>query len=380
MATNALQSKLNEALTTNAAGDIALRTQTEGDQTMSSLTMTGDIDGGGNYLLDDQTTTNMMSKGTVYRFDGDNDLITVADSAEIQNIFAGGGAIHAKFNANSDGETNGGVIVSKFANGYIVNVQSESGTEIDVRFLKDYGTSNGIWSVTGVKLQSENDIVIVYDTDTSATAPTMYINGTPFTPTLDLAPSGTLTSDAGSDFLIGARAGGSYAFDGEIGLVELLNFAPTAAEVKSLISGNLDFNWQYGSQTLITPSDDCAADNTGNWTDVNCALTHAASEYTMTVTTGATAASTWDEAALTVGKRYKATVLFKDGTGAGATASINVLTNAGASLAVGTPITVAAAFGKATVEWTATETNNKVQLLVAASSVGDGETVLEDIK
>ena len=216
----------------------------------------GSIDLEGDYLLNDQTTTNMMSKGTVYRFDGVDDVITITDSAEIQNIFAGGGAIHAKFNANSDGETNGGVIVSKFANGYIVNVQSESGTEIGVRFLKDYGTSNGIWSVTGVKLQSENDIVIVYDTDTSATAPTMYINGTPFTPTLDLAPGGTLTSDAGSDFLIGARAGGSYAFDGEIGLVELLNFAPTAAEVKDLISGNIPFKWQYGSQTNLIPTAD----------------------------------------------------------------------------------------------------------------------------
>jgi hypothetical protein len=27
------------------------------------------------------------------------------------------------------------------------------------------------------------------------------------------------------------------------------NFAPTAAEVKDLISGNIPFKWQYGSQT-----------------------------------------------------------------------------------------------------------------------------------
>jgi hypothetical protein len=175
----------------------------------------------------------------------------------------------------------------------------------------------------------------------------------------------------------------NWGFDGATGYSEyedqygsLWNLAHTAAEVKDV--KNIPFKWQYGSQTLITPSDDCAADNTGNWTDVNCALSHAASEYTITVATGATAASTSDAAALTVGKRYRATVLFKDGTGAGATASINVLTNAGASLAVGTPITVAAAYAQASVTWIATETNNKVQLLVAAASVADGETVLID--
>jgi hypothetical protein len=29
------------------------------------------------------------------------------------------------------------------------------------------------------------------------------------------------------------------------------NFAPTAAEVKDLISGNIPFKWQYGSQTNL---------------------------------------------------------------------------------------------------------------------------------
>jgi hypothetical protein len=34
----------------------------------------GSIDLEGDYLLNDQTTTNMMSKGTVYRFDGVDDV------------------------------------------------------------------------------------------------------------------------------------------------------------------------------------------------------------------------------------------------------------------------------------------------------------------
>jgi len=263
-----------------------------------------------------------------------DDVITITDSAEIQTYSLVGVLSTQNSTGSSDGETNGGVIVSKFANGYIVNVQSESGTEIGVRFLKDYGTSNGIWSVTGVKLQSENDIVIVYDTDTSATAPTMYINGTPFTPTLDLAPGGTLTSDAGSDFLIGARAGGSYAFDGEIGLVELLNFAPTAAEVKSLISGNLDFKWQYGSQTSVVTGDDSDFDtDTGNWINNSGAVFDgvvgdwAGGAGTgigkITLETGGGANSVYLASLLTVGKAYRISVKAKLLTGA------SVLMNAG---------------------------------------------------
>ncbi len=69
------QTKLGQAITTNDSGDYAVRTIIEGDQTLENLTLTGDLNGGGGHILNDQTTTNMMSKGTVYRFDGVNDVI-----------------------------------------------------------------------------------------------------------------------------------------------------------------------------------------------------------------------------------------------------------------------------------------------------------------
>jgi hypothetical protein len=64
------QTKLGQAITTNDSGDYAVRTIIEGDQTLENLTLTGDLNGGGGHILNEQTTTNMMSKGTVYRFDG----------------------------------------------------------------------------------------------------------------------------------------------------------------------------------------------------------------------------------------------------------------------------------------------------------------------
>jgi hypothetical protein len=78
----------------------------------------GEIDFEGDYLLNEQTTTNMMSKGTVYRFDGVDDVITVTDNAEIQNIFDGGGSVSAKIYPLSDGEGDQARIVEK--NGVMV--------------------------------------------------------------------------------------------------------------------------------------------------------------------------------------------------------------------------------------------------------------------
>jgi hypothetical protein len=50
---------LKQVFTTTATGAVALRAIISGDQNL-----------GGGYISNDQTTTNMMSKGTVYRFDG----------------------------------------------------------------------------------------------------------------------------------------------------------------------------------------------------------------------------------------------------------------------------------------------------------------------
>jgi hypothetical protein len=44
------QTKLGQAITTNASGDYAVRTIIEGDQTLENLTLTGDLNGGGGYI------------------------------------------------------------------------------------------------------------------------------------------------------------------------------------------------------------------------------------------------------------------------------------------------------------------------------------------
>ena len=308
----------------------------------------------GDYLLNEQTTTNMMSKGTVYRFDGVDDKILPPDSADLSfgnSVADTPFAIHAKLHLNDA------------TNQYIFSKGTGDNREYAFLFnsadklailLYDDTFGNNITMVSDATFTayegSEIDVSCIYDGSGTATGLSLYANGLPVAATAGGAGTYVAMHNQAGGGAIGTNfSDGTIFANFEIGLVEVYNFAPTAAEVKDLISGNIPFKWQYGSQTLIVPSDDCADDDTANWTDVNSALTFDTDHYVLTVTTGATAASTSDEAALTVGKEYTATVLFKDGTGAGATASINALTNAGASLAVGTPITVGAAYAKASV-------------------------------
>ena len=139
----------------------------------------------------------------------------------------------------------------------------------------------------------------------------------------------------------------------------------------------------YGSPELDTslvapPGDLMASDGTANFTDENGALTFDTDHYVYTVTTGASKAGFLDEGTFVVGVKYIVSVIAKDGTGAGASFRVNQLTNAGAVITNGATVVATAAYGRAFVEFLATETNNKIEVEILLGSVADGETVLFD--
>ena len=247
MAVNALQSKLNKALTTNAAGDYALRTQTEGAQTMSSLTMTGDIDNGGNYLLNDQTTTNMMSKGTVYRFDGDNDKIVISDDADI-DIGTNDLAIVASF------ITPDLSVAIPLWYQYEDNdnrIRFRVATDGSLSFFARVGaTVVGNYSTAAGTIVADTQYSVAFVSDRDGVKGQFYVNGVAVTTTESTEMAATSLAIAG-DVNIGFDPVATEYGNMELASIGLTNFAPTAAEVKSLISGNLKFAWQYGSQTDI---------------------------------------------------------------------------------------------------------------------------------
>jgi hypothetical protein len=241
-----------KAFTTDEDGNDALRTVISGDQNL-----------GGGYITNEQTTTNMMSKGTVYRFDGVDDVITVADNANL-DFGTGDLFIRAKVKFLESGASS--PIVTKEASlspsnaGY--SLYKGSSDQV-VLYVADGSIRSFQTTSATVLADTEYDITAVYDRDVGIS---LYINGT-------LAPSvntgddpttiGSLSNAEGLEF------GNLSTTFGNIVLSEVMlgNFIPTASEIKDLISGNLPYKWQYGSQTsLVTGDDSTFASDTGTWT------------------------------------------------------------------------------------------------------------------
>ncbi|MBT7080049.1 MAG: hypothetical protein HN929_01035, partial [Chloroflexi bacterium] len=289
------------ALTTNAAGDYALRTQTEGAQTMSSLTMTGDIDNGGNYLLNDQTTTNMMSKGTVYRFDGVDDVITFATPFAIGD---GDFAVFADVYTTDLSGTQHIIIGGNHS--FNLSIRPTTG------FLRATKTS-AIDLTASTGAVSANTWVSIGYVKSGAVG-TYYINGLPAGTTTDVQDySATCTT-------LGVTTASPEAF----AEFAYSNFAPTAAEVKDLISGNIPFKWQYGSQTDLLSG----WDFTSSWTTAGSYTVTDADTFTGTGGGGLQLASIFD----ITGKEYRMRIA---GT---ASASILKLADAGTGTQItGTP-------------------------------------------
>ena len=241
MAFTNVQTKLSKALVTNTAGDYALRTVMDGEQDLN-----------GEYLLNEQTTTNMMSKGTVYRFDGDDDVITVTDSAEIQNIFDNGGYLQAEIYPLSDGENDLGHIVAKRggSNVWTWEVSAESAGFVKLTLNYSFSGTDMVASTGAVIPIGEQSKVGVCFTATAGEVPVFYLNGIAISSTATTS-TGTRTTDVGANLFFGSYNGTFGVFDGEIGEVMLGNFSPTSSEIKSLISANLPAKWQYGSQVDI---------------------------------------------------------------------------------------------------------------------------------
>lgn len=344
--------------------------------------ITKDVNFNGNYATQLQNIAALATKGAGYYFRGGTDHIIIADHA---NLSFGNGATDKAFSIvtrispaeattfpvigkgvyNTSGEwrllidsndkINFQLFDESVANCYIGRKYNTALTGYEGKDLEIVATYDGSGASSGIKIYIGGNRVDDADADN---VPGSYVAME------NLAADVHICRD---DTNYGKGHGFAYY---------IFNLELTSDEAKDVFS--VPFKYFGASQTLITPEDDCADDDTANWTDVNGALSDNGTEYTYTVTTGASVASFTDEAALTIGKRYRATVQAKDGTGAGATVRIRALTNAGVEIVSGAAITVAAGFDIASVEWTATEADNKVQIEIAAASVADGETVKFD--
>jgi len=245
MAFTNVQTKLSKALVTNTAGDYALRTVMDGEQDLN-----------GEYLLNDQTTTNMMSKGTVYRFDGVDDFIAM-DAL----------AVHL---ANTN-NTVGGVFykgsIDTFA-GTALMLWSFGDTNANeyIYLAANAGGLRGVCAVAGtVQWNFDSDSSFSADTEYdirlyhNGTIPLLYVNGIlqELTFSVSTAKASWFAATTGLDngrvgCLSKNSAGNTNFLAQSVSEFGYINISNTASEVKDLISGNIPFKWNYGSQTPIT--------------------------------------------------------------------------------------------------------------------------------
>ncbi|MBT3435502.1 MAG: LamG domain-containing protein [Nitrospinaceae bacterium] len=157
-------------------------------------------------------------------FDGASGAVTVSDDAAIQNIFDDGGTIECWFNARTDGENNGGILVSKRfpgTDGYRLQVKSESGGMVAVNIDIDFDVTDA-QAATEVEVATNTlQHVVLTFTASSGETPIIYIAGTAATLASSQAASGTRLTDAGNDLLIGDRTDDALSFDGFIDEVRI---------------------------------------------------------------------------------------------------------------------------------------------------------------
>jgi len=250
------------------------------DEETGSTTVDATVNGNDGTLYNGTAWTASSRTGdAALSFDGNNDYVNLGSDASIENIFAGGGGtISAWINPSGWGENDYGRILDKSAdvdagNGWALEVTSSG----DLRFEHGFETQRGGWEAQGaITLNTWQHVVVVYDNTDTANDPLMYINGVLQTVTQDSSggtPSGTASSDAGQDLIMGnfVSSGADSTqrtFDGSIDEVGIYNRMLTPAEIDALfntgiIANDTDVDGDALSAILVSgPSNGTLALNT----------------------------------------------------------------------------------------------------------------------
>ena len=157
------------------------------------------------------------SKGLWYLlYDGADDLTTVTDAASIQNVWDGGGTVLFWVNLSSDGEIDSGHIFDKVT--WVLFGLGEAAGLVRLRFLHIFSGDNGSWQTVPNAIPINTWVMeaLTYDADATANDPIFYHNGAVSSSNDITAPTGTRTTDAGSDLTIGNLANGTATADGGI--------------------------------------------------------------------------------------------------------------------------------------------------------------------
>ncbi len=177
--------------------------------------------------------------GTALDFDGIDDYVSIADNAAIQNIWDGSGSVSFWINPDTLGEGSSGQILSKhnagYTTGWFVGLSGQTGSNVGIQFAQYFATSStGCTTTRSVPINSWSHIVIVYNSDSGANTPTIYLNGTPLTNSASNQGTGTRATDVGQNLYIGNNAATTTTFDGKIDEVRWYTNTLTQREIVAL--------------------------------------------------------------------------------------------------------------------------------------------------
>lgn len=169
--------------------------------------------------------------GPAGSFNGADSSSTHSPNAD--NIFGGGGTVEAWVFADTYGESSRGRIVDKDApGGWTLFVDNNNVTNSFSFTHNATGSPNlGAWAGpdNSVSTGAWHHIAVTYNKDSVANDPIALVNGAAVTLTEVFGPSGSMSSDADSDVVIGSDLADVRAFNGDIDEVRLSTTPRNAA-------------------------------------------------------------------------------------------------------------------------------------------------------
>jgi hypothetical protein len=155
--------------------------------------------------------------GSALPFNGSTDRIDYGSDTELDNVFTGGGMLEAWIRPASAGEGGLGRIISKEnSSGWLFSVDNVNATSTIAFQHGGASGSDGAWAAPNATLSANvwHQVTVVYDKDSSANDPALFIDGAAVSVNELDGPTGPLDSDAASDLVVGNRPANDRTFDG----------------------------------------------------------------------------------------------------------------------------------------------------------------------
>ena len=180
-------------------------------------------------------------------FDGDYNYSSIKNYAILNNYFnTTERSISFTIYPYSDGEGDAGRIITKNT-GWYIQTTDENATHLKLEFLMSFSSGNGIWKTQSrvITKNSNNHVIISYDSRSYLNDPSIYINGTLVALTEISTPSGSAKDDSTGTYIIGNDG---ILTAGYFGTIDELSFwnRSFSSEINSYFSNTAvpEYNYQ----------------------------------------------------------------------------------------------------------------------------------------